>query len=52
VRPSPSRIDVGVQAAVAAGGRIVKAYKDERTWILASPDNHGVDIAGWADLEA
>jgi 4a-hydroxytetrahydrobiopterin dehydratase len=41
-----------VQAAVAAGGRIVKAYEDERTWILASPDNHGVDIAGWADLEA
>jgi len=41
-----------VQAAVAAGGRIVKAYEDQRTWILASPDNHGVDIAGWADLEA
>ncbi len=40
-----------VQAAVAAGGRIVKAYEDQRTWILASPDNHGVDIAGWADLE-
>lgn len=41
-----------VQAAVAAGGRIVKAYEDQRTWLLASPDNHGVDIAGWADLEA
>ena len=41
-----------VRAAVAAGGRIVKAYEDQRTWILASPDNHGVDIAGWADLEA
>ncbi len=41
-----------VQAAVAVGGRIVKAYADQRTWILASPDNHGVDIAGWADLEA
>ena len=41
-----------MQAAVAAGGRIVKAYEDQRTWILASPDNHGVDIAGWADLEA
>ena len=41
-----------VQAAVAAGGRIVKAYEDQRTWILASPDNHGVDIVGWADPEA
>jgi 4a-hydroxytetrahydrobiopterin dehydratase len=41
-----------VQAAIAAGGRIVKAYEEQRTWILASPDNHGVDIAGWADLEA
>ena len=41
-----------VQAAVAAGGRIVKAYEDQCTWILASPDNHGVDIAGWADLQA
>ena len=38
-----------VQAAVAAGGRIVKAYEDQRTWILASPDNHGVDIASWTD---
>jgi len=27
-------------------------YEDPRTWILASPDNHGVDIAGLADLEA
>jgi 4a-hydroxytetrahydrobiopterin dehydratase len=41
-----------VHAAVAAGGRIVKAYEDQRTWLLASPDNHGVDIAGWADLQA
>jgi 4a-hydroxytetrahydrobiopterin dehydratase len=41
-----------MRAAVAAGGRIVKAYEDQRTWLLASPDNHGVDIAGWADLEA
>jgi len=27
------------------------AYEDPRTWILTSPDNHGVDIAGLADLE-
>jgi 4a-hydroxytetrahydrobiopterin dehydratase len=39
-----------VQAAVAAGGRI--AHSDAPySWTMASPDNHGVDIAGWADFE-
>ncbi len=37
---------------LAAGRRIVKAYEDQHTWLLASPDNRGVDIAGCADLEA
>ena len=40
-----------VQAAVAAGGRIVDS-RAPKWWTLASPDNHGVDIAGWADTEA
>jgi 4a-hydroxytetrahydrobiopterin dehydratase len=40
-----------VQAAVAAGGRIVNTNAP-KWWTLASPDNHGVDIAGWADSEA
>lgn len=38
-----------VERAVAAGGRLV----DERPglwWTLASPENHGVDIAIWPDL--
>lgn len=41
-----------VRAAVAAGGRIVDDDAAPESWTIASPDNHGVDIAGWADLEA
>lgn len=41
-----------VAAAVAAGGRIVAAHPEAHSWTIASPDNHGVDIAGWADSEA
>jgi 4a-hydroxytetrahydrobiopterin dehydratase len=41
-----------VKAAVAAGGRIVDERGAPRWWTIASPDNHGVDIAGWADSEA
>jgi 4a-hydroxytetrahydrobiopterin dehydratase len=40
-----------VQAALAAGGRLVRDNSPS-WWTLASPDNHGVDIAGWADFEA
>ncbi|NQX28214.1 4a-hydroxytetrahydrobiopterin dehydratase [Microbacteriaceae bacterium VKM Ac-2854] len=63
-RPRPGRgrshIDVSVpadqaqarvRAAVEAGGRIVDDSFAPRWWTLASPDNHGVDIAGWADGE-
>lgn len=39
-----------VQAAVAAGGRIASSNAPY-WWTMASPDNHGVDIAGWADFE-
>ncbi|MFF1634178.1 VOC family protein [Leifsonia sp. NPDC058248] len=41
-----------VQAAVAAGGRIADDRSAPGSWTIASPDNHGVDIAGWADVEA
>ncbi|TBN58353.1 hypothetical protein EYE40_13655 [Glaciihabitans arcticus] len=41
-----------VQAAVAAGGRIVNDTYAPKWWTLASPDNHGVDVAGWADSQA
>lgn len=41
-----------VRAAVAAGGRIVDEDVAMNSWTIASPENHKVDIAGWADLEA
>lgn len=40
-----------VDAAVAAGGRIVDDTNAPGHWTLASPDNHGVDIAAWPDFE-
>jgi len=39
-----------VAAAVAAGGRIAGSNAPH-WWTIASPDNHGVDIAAWADFE-
>ena len=42
-----SRID----AALAAGGRIADDSHAPEWWSLASPDNHGVDIAAWPDFE-
>lgn len=63
--PRPGRgrthIDVSVpadqaekrlKAALAGGGRLVRGSDEDRSWTIASPDNHGVDIAGWADLQA
>lgn len=40
-----------VRAAVAAGGRLVDDTHAPRWWTLASPDNHGVDIAAWTDID-
>lgn len=40
-----------VDAAVAAGGRIVDDSGAPGSWTIASPDNHGVDIAAWPDFE-
>jgi pterin-4a-carbinolamine dehydratase len=40
-----------VAAAVAAGGRIADDSHAPEWWALASPDNHGVDIAAWPDFE-
>jgi pterin-4a-carbinolamine dehydratase len=53
-------IDVSVPAdqaearvadALAAGGRIADDSHAPEWWTLASPDNHGVDIAAWPDFE-
>src|SRR5690606_27459977 len=38
-----------VDAALAAGGRLVDDSQAPAYWSLASPDNHGVDIASWTD---
>jgi 4a-hydroxytetrahydrobiopterin dehydratase len=38
-----------LDAALAAGGRLHEQLDMADTWTVASPDNHGVDIAGWAD---
>ncbi|MCR2784162.1 MULTISPECIES: VOC family protein [unclassified Microbacterium] len=40
-----------VDAALAAGGRLVDASSAPAWWSLASPDNHGVDIASWTDTD-
>jgi len=38
-----------VDAALAAGGRLVDESHAPSWWSLASPENHGVDIAAWTD---
>ncbi|MGV9193609.1 VOC family protein [Microbacterium sp. MC2] len=38
-----------VDAALAAGGRLVDDTHAPSWWLLASPENHGVDIAAWPD---
>jgi 4a-hydroxytetrahydrobiopterin dehydratase len=38
-----------LEAALAGGGRLHEELNMPDTWTIASPDNHGVDIAGWAD---
>lgn len=40
-----------VAAALGAGGRIADDSHVPEWWVLASPDNHGVDIAAWPDFE-
>jgi len=41
-----------VDAALAAGGRLADDSYAPSWWSLASPDNHGVDIAAWPDTAA
>lgn len=40
-----------VDAALAAGGRLADGSHAPDWWSLASPDNHGVDIASWTDTD-
>jgi 4a-hydroxytetrahydrobiopterin dehydratase len=43
------RAQARVDAALAAGGRLVDDSYAPAWWSLASPENHGVDIASWTD---
>jgi 4a-hydroxytetrahydrobiopterin dehydratase len=40
-----------VAAAIEAGGRLADDSHAPNWWTLASPENHGVDIAAWPDFE-
>jgi hypothetical protein len=40
-----------VAAALEAGGRLADGMHVPHWWTLASPENHGVDIAAWPDFE-
>jgi 4a-hydroxytetrahydrobiopterin dehydratase len=40
-----------VEAALAAGGRMVDDSHAPMWWTPASPENHGVDIAAWPDTK-
>ena len=40
-----------IAAALAAGGRLADDTHAPHWWTLASPENHGVDIAAWPDFE-
>jgi pterin-4a-carbinolamine dehydratase len=46
------QIEARVAAAIAAGGRVADDSRAPEWWTLASPDNHGIDIAAWPDFEA
>jgi hypothetical protein len=45
------QVEARVAAALAAGGRMADDSHAPEYWTLASPDNHGVDIAAWPDFE-
>ena len=45
------QVEARVAAALAAGGRIADDSYAPMWWTLASPENHGVDIAGWVDFK-
>jgi len=43
--------EVRVAAALEAGGRMADDSHAPNWWTLASPENHGVDIAAWPDFD-
>ncbi|QIG38872.1 hypothetical protein G5T42_04705 [Microbacterium sp. 4R-513] len=45
------RAEERVAAVIEAGGRLADDSHAPDWWTLASPDNHGVDIAAWGDVD-
>jgi 4a-hydroxytetrahydrobiopterin dehydratase len=45
------QIQARLDAAVAAGGRIADDTHAPEWWSVASPENHGIDLAAWPDFE-
>ena len=45
------RAEESVAAVLAAGGRLADGSHAPEWWTFASPENHGVDIAAWGDVD-
>ncbi|MFM9920819.1 VOC family protein [Lacisediminihabitans sp. H27-G8] len=45
------RVKARVAAVRAAGGRLADDSHVPDWWTMASPDNHGVDIVAWGDVD-
>jgi hypothetical protein len=43
------QVDARVAATLAKGGRLADDSHVPAWWTLASPDNHGIDLAAWTD---
>lgn len=43
------QVDARVAAALATGGRLADDSHVPSWWTIASPDNHGIDLAAWTD---
>lgn len=45
------RAEARVAAMLAAGGRLADEGNAPSWWTLASPENHGIDVAAWGDVD-
>jgi len=45
------RAEARVASIQAAGGRLADDSHVPDRWTMASPDNHGVDLAAWGDVD-
>ncbi len=47
----PNEADARIEAALAAGGRLVSAERARAFWILADPDGNEVCVCTWQDRD-